>query len=234
MNKSSEIIIIVLSIITVLAIIGGVYFHVFRERAFVLDTSAPVTATVEPEGELKELYIQTDYGNMTIFSGSKLSVSYSMPEKLVPKVELSNGRLTIESPKNKVSLLPFGGKQNYYINLTIPENTELDRFSLELDAGNLDIDGLSGKLVGIEVDAGNVNLKSCTAENLGVELDAGNLDMTGCNIKKINAELDAGNIAAKDCVIEDGICETDIGNIDLSGEIGNVKTKTTLGKMSVK
>ena len=233
MNKTSKIIIIILSVATVAAIIAGLSIHVFRNNSIVLFGSKTVTDTVEPEGELKELVIDTDYANVSVSRGDKLSVSYSLPEKLVPKVEFSNGRLTIESPKNNVTLLPFGGKQDYYISLTLPKDTESDRVTVELDAGNLNIDGLSSKSVAIEVDAGNVNLKNCSAEKLGVELDAGNLEMTGCTIHSINAELDAGNIFAKDCVISDGSCETDLGNIDLSGDIGNVNMKTSLGKTSV-
>lgn len=233
MNKTSKIIIIILSIATVAAIIAGLSIHVFKNNSVVLFGSKTVTDTVEPEGELKELIINTDYANVSVSRGDKLSVSFSLPEKLVPKVEFSNGRLTIESPKNNVTLLPFGGKRDYYISLTLPEDTESDRVTVELDAGNLNIDGLNSKSVAIEVDAGNVNLNNCSSQTLGVELDAGNLEMTGCTIHSINAELDAGNILAKDCVIEDGSCETDLGNIDLSGDIGNVNMKTSLGKTSV-
>ena len=233
MNNTSKIIIIILSAATVAAIIAGLSIHVFRNNSVVLGGSKTVTDTVEPEGELKEIIIDTDYANVSVSRGDKLSVSYSLPEKLVPKVDLSNGRLTIESPKNNISILPFGARQNYYISLTLPKDTESDRVTVELDAGNLNIDGLNSKSVAIEVDAGNVNLNNCSAEKLGVELDAGNLEMTGCTIHSINAELDAGNLLAKDCVIENGSCETDIGNIDLSGEIGNVITKTSLGKTSV-
>lgn len=233
MNKTSKIIIIVLSIVTVLAIIGGVYIHVLRDNTIVWDSSDSVTTTVEPEGELKDLSIITDYANLTISRGSKLSVSYSLPQKLVPKVELSNGKLTIESPKNTVNVLSLGGKKNYYISLTIPESTELGQVNIGLDAGNVNIDGLIGEKVVMELDAGNMNLNNSSAKTLEVELDAGNLELTGCTIHRIAAELDAGNIEAKDCTIEEGSCETDLGNIDLSGEIGSVTTKTSLGKTSI-
>lgn len=233
MNNTSKIIIIVLSIVTVLAIIGGVYIHVLRDNTIVWDSSDSVTTTVEPEGELKDLSIITDYANLTISRGSKLSVSYSLPQKLVPKVELSNGKLTIESPKNTVNVFSLGGKKNYYISLTIPESTELGQVHVEVDAGNVNIDGLIGEKVVMELDAGNMNLNNSSAKTLEVELDAGNLELTGCTIHRIAAELDAGNIEAKDCTIEEGSCETDLGNIDLSGEIGSVTTKTSLGKTSI-
>ena len=251
MTNAAKIIITLLSIVTVGAIIAGVYIHVVRGRNFSIGTKT-VEDTVKFDGEPKAVSVNVDLGNLSVTPGESFSVSYSLPESMVPEITCQNGTLKIESPKGLVTL-PLNVMADYRIDVTIPSGSKLDSAKFNLDAGdvnlrdfnagNLDVHGDAGNInlenmsvsdITATVDAGNVNLKGCSVDRLSVKTDAGNLNIDGSSVHAIDAKTDAGNIKAHDSTIETGKCKTDLGNISLSGNIGDVKTKTSLGNVSVK
>ena len=249
MNAAAKIIITLLSIATEIAIIAGVYMHVWKGRGFSV-SSKMVEDKVTLEGEVKNLTVNMDLTDLTVEPGKELSVAYHLPESMVPEVSLQNGTLEIKSPQGMVTLPLNTG--NFYVTVTIPEKTDLEEVTLKVDAGNqlvkdlkcgkLEAHGDAGNVdltnvecteISTHVDAGNVELKGCHTDTLKARADAGNLDLTDCVVSQIDAEVDAGNIEAKDSSIETGICKTDLGNISLSGNIGDVKTKTSVGDVSI-
>ena len=252
MNSISKIIITVVSLITVAAIIGGLYLHVFRGNPIKIGGSSKImTDEVKPDGTLTDLEIDLDAVNLTVSPGKELCISYSVPENMVPNVDLQNGRLRVKSPDN-VFAVPFNMTGNHYVNITIPQTAGINTASIDLDAGNLDLTGISGDQMKIDLDAGNLTMKDSITTGLSIDLDAGNLELTGCEIQRFQADTDAGNIDLNGCDIEwikaktdagniqsrdsriaDGSCETDMGNINLSGDIGNVSTHADLGKVKV-
>ena len=202
------------------------------------------------EGEVKNLTVNMDFADVTVEPGKELSVAYHLPESMVPEVSLQNGSLEIKSPQSMVTLPLNTG--NIYLTVTIPEKTDLEGMRLKVDAGdlmvkdlkcgtleahgdagNVDLTNVECAEISTHVDAGNVELKGCHMDTLKARADAGNLDLRDCVVSRIDAEVDAGNIEAKDSSIETGICKTDLGNISLSGNIGDVKTKTSVGNVSV-
>lgn len=234
MNRTSKIIITILSVVTVIAIIVGVYFHVFRGRSFPVFSGSgkAVSDSLSFSGDLKALRVETDIGDLNIRTGKTLNVDYTLPENLVPKVSY-NGILEIVSRSSSFSLPVGAGNDHYHIDITIPEGTDLDGIAIELDAGNIDLNGVNSDSLQIDLDMGNIKVNSCEADTFRAEVDAGNIDLTGCRIDRITADVDAGNIEASDCTIHEGSCETDLGNITLSGDIGDVRTETSLGNVKV-
>lgn len=250
MTTAAKTIITVLSLVTVVAIIAGVYMHVIKGRSFSVSTK-----TVENketfEGEIEILSVNADVGDLTIRPGNELSVSYSLPENMVPKISFQNGVLKLENPKGFFTL-PLASNAKYYIMITIPPQSKLRSVSanldvgdvtiedfitgsldIHLDAGNTELNGISTASASVHADAGNINLKKCSMDRLEVRADAGNLDIDESSVSEIDARVDAGNIKAHDSRIDAGKCKSDIGNIELSGEIGDVDVKTDLGNTSV-
>ena len=250
MNRASKIIITLLSIATVIAIIAGVYIHVLGGRGFSF-SSKIVEDKVSLDGEPERLLVEIDYADVTLQPGKEFSVAYALPESMVPTVTFQNGALEVKSPKHSTAN-PFSSAGKYYVTITIPERSEpelvmiktdagdqkisdlkCDKLEAEGDSGNIKIDSAEAKEISAKTDAGNIALNGCTADILGAEADAGNLHIDDSTVQRIDASLDAGNIEAKNSTIETGICTTDYGNISLSGNIGDVQTKTSTGKVSV-
>ena len=250
MTTAGKIIVTLACIATVIAIIAGVFMHVLKGRSFRF-SSKMTEDKVTLEGEIRDLTVNIDYADVTVQPGTEFSVAYSLPESMVPEISLQNGALTVKSPENLVTM-PLQGIGNCYVTVTIPEKTDLDRAKLNVDAGNqkvldlqcgdLDVHADAGNVevenakttqMEVHVDAGNLELKGCDIETLSVNADAGNLDMEDCSVERIEAKVDAGNIEAKNSTIDTGICKTDLGNIKLSGEVGDVEAKSSLGNVSL-
>lgn len=249
MTLASKIIITIVSIITVLAILAGVFIHVVRGFSFSRGAVKTVESTVDLEGTLSEIILEADFSEITVKTGSAFSVSYCVPEILEPSVELKNGTLTVRSHSNNLNVVSFGNVHfDNFIIITIPEDSELARISLDVDAGeinledldvsklqvvadagNIQMDNINSTRMEIEVDAGNIDIRKSSAETLTIDADAGNVELYDSTIGNITADVDAGNIESHDCTIESGRCDTDLGNISLRGDIGDVATHTSLG-----
>ena len=225
--------------------------HVVKGYSFGRTTKT-VENTVNLDGTLSEIIMDIDFAEISIKTGDEFSVHYSVPEALEPKVELKNGTLEVKSPSSNNINFNFGNvKFDNFIIITIPEDSELARISMDVDAGDIHLDDLNVSKFQITVDAGNVQLDNITSnrmeieadadnieirksdiEDLNIEVDAGNVELYDSTVGTFIAEVDAGNIESHDCTIDGGRCDTDLGNISLRGEIGDVSVHTSLGNAS--
>ncbi len=251
MNTVAKLIITILSIVTVIAIITGVYIHIFRGYGF-RTASKSVEGREELEGEVTSIDFDVDFADVKIAYGDTFAVSYSMPENLVPKINIKDGVLSVKSTQTTNFSFPFNVSGDYEIVLTLPEGTELDDLSMNLDAGDITIKGIKATNLNMDVDAGDIKLSDIEADNFQIDVDAGNFEINGVNVQRMTIDVDAGNVDIRDSVIgtitadvdagnieshnstiSAGNCEVDMGNISLNGEIGDVKVKASLGNASV-
>ncbi len=244
-SKETKLYITIISIVTIIAILTGLYIHILG-GGFIFGSKA-VNDTVSLNGEVNNIDINIDAAKIDIIYGNELSVSYNMPEKLIPEISLDNGKLSVKSKKIH-SATGFNPSSEYKLSVTIPEGTNLDNFSINsdagninirqliaddlsicTDAGNLELSDVTSKYTKVEIDAGNIDINNCNIDKSSIELDAGNIDIKNSMIDKLTAEIDAGNIESSDSTINSGSCNTDLGNINLNGNIGDVDMKTSIG-----
>ena len=251
MTVASKIIITIISLVTVVAIFAGVFMHVVKGYSFGRSTKT-VENTVNLDGTLSEIIMDIDFSEINIKTGNEFSVHYSVPDAIEPKVELKNGTLEVRTPSTNNLHLNFGNvKSDNFITITIPEDSELARISIDVDAGevnledldvsklqmsvdagNIQLDNITSNRMEIEADAGNIEIRKSDVEDLNIEVDAGNVELYDSIVGTFIAEVDAGNIESHDCTIDGGRCDTDLGNISLRGEIGDVSVHTSLGNAS--
>ncbi|MCR4739580.1 MAG: DUF4097 domain-containing protein [Lachnospiraceae bacterium] len=188
---------------------------------------------VELNGEFDELEIDVDSCNLFIEYGRELSVDYSMPNAMVPEIELRNSKLTIKSKNRGFRFGVAHVIDTPKIKVVIPKDTVLEKADINVDAGNIEISELVTDKAELDVDAGNVKFSDSTFKDLKIDVDAGNIELKKCIIDKITADVNAGNIEADDCIIKGGNVETDLGNIELNGAVEDVKTRTDLGNVEI-
>ena len=247
MTSASKIIIAIVSIITVIAILIGVFLHIVKGFSFDGSTHT-VENTVELDGTLSEIIMDIDFAEISIKTGDEFSVNYCVPSVLEPKIELKNGTLEIKTPSNNLNLHFGNVKFDNYIIVTIPSDSELARINIDVDAGevnledlnvsklqvaadagNIQLDNITSTRMEIDADTGNLEIRKSSTDTLNIDVDAGNVELYDSTIGTITAEVDAGNIESHDCTIENGTCDTDLGNISLKGNIGDVSAHTSLG-----
>ena len=248
----TKIYITIISIITVIAVLFGCFIHIFNRGYFSWHNSGntvfsnAVSDSVELSGDVDSIEVDINFGGITIAYGDDVHVEYALPENYVPQIELKNGTLSVKQ-KNSVRV-GGNGWSDYSILIVIPEDTELDKldvnldagnieiadipckdFTVKCDAGNIELDKIESESMSVNVNAGNIELADCSADKVTVKADAGNIELDRCTIDKFYADADAGNIDADNCTINSGEVKTDIGNISLNGDIGDVKTHTSIG-----
>ena len=247
MTSASKIIIAIVSIITVIAILLGVFIHLVKGFSF-SGSIQTVENTLNLDGTLSEIIMDIDWAEISIKTGDEFSVSYCVPSVLEPNVELKNGTLEINTPSSNLNLNFRNANFDNYIIVTIPADSELARISVDVDAGevnledlnvsklqvaadagNIQLDSITSTRMEIEADAGNLEIRKSSADTLNIDVAAGNVELYDSTIGTITAEVDAGNIESHDCTIENGTCDTDLGNISLKGNIGDVSAHTSLG-----
>ena len=252
MTTASKIIITILSIVTVIIILFALFFRGIKSFAFGTGSSVRIEKGHEElEGTPTDIDINVSCADVTVKYGSEFSVDYSMPRDLVPTVKYENGTLSLKNDGTNARI-PINYSGDLYINVTIPEGTDLDKVTLsvdagnidisdikadslimDIDAGNIDIENIEAEKIDVDCDAGNLDASGCTVDTFSINLDAGNADIDNCEIDTIDADVDAGNLDASNCTINGGSCDVSLGNITLSGNIGDVKTNASLGNVDI-
>ena len=249
MNAASRVIITIMSVLTIAAILAGLYIHVFGKKQLFIDGAVSVSDTVNLDGKVDEISVDMDYADLSIETGDDFSVEYNLPDK--PQIDLQNGKLTV---KSKVSV-PFNGfnmKPGYKIEVVIPEGSDLKNLDLEMDAGkvsvegirtkkfrihsdagDIDLDDIKADAFEIDTDAGNIEINELETEKMKVDADAGNLKVKDSTIDSLDAHIDAGNIEVHDSTVNSGSCKTDFGNVSLNGNIGDVRVKSSVGNAEI-
>lgn len=121
---------------------------------------------------------------------------------------------------NLLSWLPYGEQRsinNSEAILYLPATT-FARCTIDMDLGELTIDGLNANALNLSLSVGDLTLKNCTFASSDIDLDLGNangdnISMTGDN----SVSLSTGDLSFK-------LTNPDALNINADTDIGNVNT----------
>jgi hypothetical protein len=119
------------------------------------------------------------------------------------------------------------------VTLLVPDSLSAEgerkdvNYRIEVDAGNVTMDGLGGETLDVSVDAGTVKGQNCVFYGKSnVEVDAGNVDFDSSHFTNLKAEVDCGNFAMKNLSypLSDYHVQVDVdlGNVLINGQkMGN-------------
>lgn len=254
-NTAARVIITVMSLLTILAILAGLYIHVFRRGSFIkraetgvegrasdkdfgfddyFKNTQMISESTTFDEEVREIYIEADAADLSIEDGDSFSVEYNLPESMKPVIEMKNGRFSFVS-RMKGPFSPFDLRKGASIELTVPEGTKLDSFQMELDAGRISIGSFDTGRFFINSDAGDIEIEEVKADRLEIKTDAGNLELREVTAGRAIVNLDAGNVMIRDSSIDDLEAKIDAGNIDVDDStINSGSCKTDFGNISLK
>lgn len=204
---------IVMVIITAVCIVGGCFLR-YRMHGW-FGGSNKVVQVAETLNEFQEIHLDADALEINIEYGDTYAYEYEGIEKLQPKVDVSNGELTISQ---SISHWGFDGdfsSPNCCLTLTIPSDCTpyLDG---NINAGNMEFGNLAFKDINLDMDAGNFEVDHLTASSLILDADAGNIIIRNADIEgSLFVDAAAGNIELFDCNVG--------GSSDLSADMGNIE-----------
>ena len=126
------------------------------------------TATI---GEFNELDVNLKVGGIKIERGNKweIKTKYSK-EILKPYYTLKNGRLSISQPGYRNKSV---GSNNCNIVITVPFGTELDKLSMNINVGAVELSGFDIKKGSIDTDVGAIEINNVGFDDLDLDSDVG-------------------------------------------------------------
>ena len=138
----------------------------------------------------------------------QIEFSYAGRDKRdIPQVKLADGILEISEPRDGwfgVHFHLFGWGRGAYkrsVTIRIPEELCVEQngeelcFSVDVNAGNVMLNGLYSNNLVLDVDAGNVIMNGLYSESVMLDVNAGNVEGDDCVFGAQNEiDVDAGNI----------------------------------------
>ena len=223
-KRARKIYLLIISLITILAMVFGTVHHVGRYIGFgnsffsnIFSTSSgkSVSETVTLDGPVSELYIDADVANISIKYGDDLSVYYCYPEDIKPNINLENEVLSID----------FNGEpeintesDNYKLTITIPNDCALSYAEITADVGNVKMSGIKTDKLSVEADLGNITLRDMDVNSLEADVELGNMTITDSTVKTSDLLVEMGNYEASGSFNEIS-CDVEMGNITIDSDI---------------
>ena len=139
------------------------------------------------------------------------------------KAELNSCKLYSDSGNIQASDLTASvfGIGCDYGDVTLNNIKSKEQLALNLSAGQLNADTLSGKTVTIYNDSGNISLDSCTSDDLHLETDYGDIQLDNAAVKNASdMTLDSGTLTIKNSALGAARITNDSGTISLAQVTG--------------
>ncbi len=206
-------------------IIGSLLSGVFIKEDFTTDTMATTYEQIaaNADEDLSSVKINASALEVILKTGDGeglISVDYSGPKKLQPEVSYDNGKLVIDQHVSNIRINSFNftGPR---VEIVVGKDVNIDNFEMDIDAGNIKLNGISGDYLYGDIDAGNIEIEDCTFRKVEFDVDAGNYDIKSSEIGKLNINTDAGNVDVKETKLTDVEIEVSFGSVDID-DLGDV------------
>jgi len=170
--------------------------------------------TVPVSQSFNKLEVTTTTIDVRIKTGDSCQVVYNVPEDRIPVVTNSHDTLKVSIPKdNSFFNFHFGtGTNNYYIEITLPENDKAYELDINGSTSDVTIDSveMKGK---IQLSTGDIIIKDCSLTSSKISVSTGDIKYTDCFIGKLEEKGSTGNHSFVRC---------DIDSLDISTSTGDV------------
>ncbi len=240
---------IVITVITVLCVIIGTMYHVAGAGIFNRKGTAKriEIGEVSVDGQSMEgsteqvleafdsIRIDAEVLDLRIEEGEACHIEYECTKGLEPICEVKDGVLYVKQNPRRTWNFFGTGNNKASLCVTIPQGTAMGKINIELDVGNIELEGLEAARCDVEASVGNIEISSCTFDASGFDSDTGNITIEDTALGNASCSSDVGNVKLKDCTFGDLKIETAIGDtkvvaaqkladydIDLEIDFGNV------------
>lgn len=181
-----------------------------------------------PLGAFDSIYIDAEKECVRLIPSDGWYVEYRVMADNADPLTVENGRLNFSDSTGRFFIMAlnfFSKEQEEYINIYYPADAEFESIDIELDMGNLDIEGLRAKSAGLNLDMGNLDIRDCEIGQLDAELNMGNMNAANVFFDMLDAEIDMGSVELtlngknkNGRAIAYGFdIETDMGDIEVNG-----------------
>lgn len=183
---------------------------------------------------LTKIKVDLDIGDLQIKTTDtdKVQFQYSGQSDSMPEVTQKNGVLQLREKSRGFHFAFFFWnfpKGDRTVTLLVPESLSLEgekkgvSYQIDMDAGNVFIDGAGGEVLDVNVDAGNLEGENCVFYGKSkIDVDAGNADFQSSHFTNLKADVDCGNFSLEvfpaPLSAYDLKLDTDLGDIIVNGQ----------------
>lgn len=195
--------------------------------------------TAVSQGEATEPFravnIDVDMADVTLVQGAEYSVQVDYWGRNYKVFwENQDGGLCVWSEGVGVP----GVTEDTGCNITITVPQPLDRVDLDLDLGNVSMEGIAAECMALSLDLGSVTARNLTvAGELDVQADLGSVDLHGDLGERVEVKADLGEVTVRLTRPADDYCwdlHADLGRIRVDGrDAGNVRATGGTGEREV-
>ena len=222
---------IILTLVTVICIIGGTCYHLVGWGVSFLshlpfasfysdsdDTESSGTTLSTGTVSLPSfntVKIDSKVMNLSIEKGDDYSIQCDSTEKLNPKYEIKDKTLIV-SQKQKIKVHNFMNTQKCSVHITIPEDTTLELINVDGATGDINLSNLDVTTLKIDNSVGDVKMDDCKTDSIDVDTSTGDVKLNGCEANEINVDTSVGDTVLKDITFEKLYVDGSVGDVKVS------------------
>lgn len=238
---------IVITIVTIVAILFGVFWHLAPAADFSLPwehngrsgAGSEKTTNVWEEkelGECRSISITLNAADIILEKGDQCSIRYDGNQNKIPDVKAENGKWTIDQKKKTNLHFGINNIRENKLTITLPEGMIPESATIKADAGDIKIRDIQLQKLDINADAGDIDFERDEIQDLVIDLDAGDVKADNSTIVRGEISEDAGNLTMNQINFTDLSVELDAGDakihssaalddadLDLSVDLGDLR-----------
>lgn len=243
---------IILTLVTVICIIGGTCYHLvgwgvsflshLPFASFYSDSDdTESSGTTLSTGTVllpsfNTVKIDSKVMNLSIEKGDDYSIQCDADEKLNPKYEIKDNTLIV-SQKQKIKVHNFMKNPKCSVHITIPEDTTLELINIDGATGDISLSSLDVTTLKIDNSVGDVKMDNCKIASIGIDTSTGDVKLNDCEANEIDVDTSVGDTVIKDNIFEKLYVDGSVGDVkvssskDLSGYAYDLDT--SIGDVSI-
>lgn len=230
-KKIINIYIIGITILTVLAMIFGVY-RIFRigSPLLSLGKSKDVSESVDVDS-FEKIELDTSVCKVELKLGDDYHVSYDLEglntTEYVPQIGVKDGVLTVTQKKSKNTSL-LNSLRSCEITITVPKDTNLTSVKMTTDVGDLNVKDIKCDDVNINSHVGDIEITDATAGMLTVKADVGDIDVKSGKYDAISVTSNVGDVKVTDSICNAVIADSNIGDVFIDNVLNESGNKPSM------
>lgn len=222
---------IILTLVTVICIIGGTCYHLvgwgvsflshLPFASFYSDSDdTESSGTTLSTGTVllpsfNTVKIDSKVMNLSIEKGDDYSIQCDTTEKLNPKYEIKDNTLIV-SQKQKIKVHNFMKNPKCSVHITIPEDTALELINIDGATGDISLSNLDVTTLKIDNSVGDVKMDNCKIASIGIDTSTGDVNLNDCEANEIDVDTSVGDTVIKDNIFEKLYVDGSVGDVKVS------------------
>ena len=143
----------------------------YDSEDFDFDSNDPKSFESEVIDEFSELDVNLKVGGITIERGNKWEIKTKYSRSfLKPTYTLKDGKLTIKQAENNRKSV---GNNNCLVIITVPFGTELEKLTIDVNVGAVELGGFDIKKGSIDTNVGAIEITNMGFKDLDLDSDVG-------------------------------------------------------------